>query len=263
MRKADAAVLLALVCVCCDSVQKGFELIHNRYKIVSPSMSPTLNVGENYSAFSADTFGVNQIVIFNPPPEVQSTPDGVWVSRLVAKAGDVIEMRKGELFLNGERYPFEVKTKHSYLVKTSVSLNEKRFEKFEYELHSVDTYRFFSTPDEIQQVKKNGVVKSVTSQIYDETFDEQGLVVPGNNRDNWGPITIPGKNDEVTVSDETFELFRKVARFEQLPVPQAGEKIKLTHDYFFILGDNRHNSYDSRYLGLIPDSSMKGYLVVP
>ncbi len=124
---------LLLFMFSCDFVKKSKELAFNRYKISTPSMSPNLNVGETYAAFTSDTFQINQVVVYSPVKRLREENDKVvYLHRLVGMPGDHLEMKEAELFLNGKAYPYILNLKHSYKVLTTAPLSEAFIQKFEY-----------------------------------------------------------------------------------------------------------------------------------
>lgn len=248
----------------CDKARKSVEFVFNRYRISSPSMSPTLNVGETYAAFSANQFQLNQIVIFYPPSEHQGGERKiVYCFRLVGLPGDVLMMKKSILYLNGREYPYKLNLRHSYEVATSAPLNERRHQAFEYDLLSSNQYLFYATPTEIDSLRRNKVVTKIKSSVYDEGFPERTYApLAGPNRDNWGPVQIPRKGDRITVTEDNYKLLEKIfTEYEAGDIPEIGSQYTIQNNYYFVLGDNRHNALDSRYLGFIPEYNVKGHLL--
>lgn len=90
------------------------------------------------------------------------------------------------------------------------------------------------------------------------------------NKDNYGPIIIPGKGDTIKITPENFELFQSIIVMdfgERALIPEgtivtlAGKAISeyvLTQDHYFVMGDNSEFSMDSRYFGFITDNMIIG-----
>jgi signal peptidase I len=249
----------------CDFVKKTKELVFNRYKVSTPSMSPNFNVGETYAAFTSDSFQINQAVIYSPIKRLRIDNENVvYVHRLVGTPGDYLEMKSGELFLNNKPYPFSVQLNHSYRVTTTMPLNEKLIKSFDYYTSGYNIYIFNATVRQIGELKKNGVVNKIESEIYGpEKLEDIELSVVGNNRDNWGPVKIPKKGDRLIITEENQKQYQTIfSEHEGNKSPSIGDEIILSKDYYFVLGDNRHNALDSRYTGFIPHDRMKAYLVI-
>ena len=89
------------------------------------------------------------------------------------------------------------------------------------------------------------------------------------NYDNFGPIFIPGIGDRVTLNKKTYPLYRKVIRdYEGHDIRLSGETVLIdgepvseftfTQDYYWMMGDNRDHSEDSRAWGYVPANHIVG-----
>lgn len=89
------------------------------------------------------------------------------------------------------------------------------------------------------------------------------------NRDNFGPMIIPQEGETVEINLQNIELYRRIIEvYEGNTLQINGENIlingqktntyKFKMDYYWMMGDNRHNSADSRYWGFIPDDHIVG-----
>lgn len=89
------------------------------------------------------------------------------------------------------------------------------------------------------------------------------------NQDQFGPLVIPKKGVTVQLNQESWPLYKKIIQdYEHNTVSKNGDVIEINgevtdtytflQDYFWMMGDNRHRSEDSRYWGFVPEDHIVG-----
>ncbi len=113
-----------------------------------------------------------------------------------------------------------------------------------------------------------------TLNLYDEEYEEGAIFPRGvGNRDYFGPVHIPAKGDTLLFSKVNLDLSVNVISLEGHQVePSISGQLKIDgetsdhyvceQNHYFMMGDNRDNSHDSRYWGLVPESNIIGEAIL-
>lgn len=211
-----------------------------------------------------------------------------YTERCVAVGGDVLEIRDGQVYINGKAMKNAEGIEMSYAIECNTTVNEKVFSKmgineFEKDLKFADkdVYYVRATQKNIEQLKSADFVKEIypmlmekgdTTTLAEVTFPYNTALFPFN-RDNFGPVTVPKKGMTIPMNEANIALYKGIittfdgnpnATYTNGKVLIDGKVISsytFQQDYYFMLGDNRHASDDSRYWGFVPFDHIIGKVV--
>ncbi|MDX2277948.1 MAG: S26 family signal peptidase [Saprospiraceae bacterium] len=199
-----------------------------------------------------------------------------YIKRCIGLPGDSLVIRSGVVYING--VAAQVPTHRQFLYHVTGNINLKKLEDWGVSLNdagrNASASGYFNLDD--AQLEK---VKSIGSDIKVERVPQQrfpGYVFPNDAKrfgnwtvDDYGPIYIPKKGVTTPINMDNIAFYIRIIRdFEHNKLEIKGDKIFINgqesgaytfqQDYFWMMGDNRHNSEDSRIWGYVPEDHVVG-----
>jgi len=236
-------------------------------------MDPSLLIGDILAFKKTKLIDRNDVTIFWFPDDTRT----MYIKRCIGLPGDSLQIKKSAVLVNATQFT-DIPLRFKYLVTTNGSginsrvLEQHQIGENDYYRLSSDTYQFFLTEKQAKEFRELQFLKKVELSLATEG-EPEAMIYPKSetltwNTDFYGPIYIPKKGDKIQLTRKNIDLYLKCIEFENELVERDNSGLRINgqvettyqfkENYFFMMGDSRHNSLDSRYWGLLPQELVIG-----
>lgn len=256
------------------TLQEGDYVLVNKF-----ALGARLPGFENFRLPGYAEVSMNDILVFNLPSEINKSIGNrkPYIKRCIGLPGDTISISDGFVIVNGKKIGEPEFRIYKFIIQLKQDVFAKQFfanhKITNYKIVSADTYSITATRAAAERLSKLGEVMSITQSSTNKLNYETSLFPKDAGRkwnsDNFGPLLIPARGQTITLDAKHLHEFRTIiTEYEGNTLLVKNDSVYINsiyspnytflNNYYFVAGDNRYSSIDSRDFGYVPESHIIG-----